>query len=141
MKAFVKNIRSSPRKLNLVAGMVRGMPAEEAITRLKFTPKKSARIIYKAVVSAVANAEHNNKLRRKDLVISRIVVQKGVLLKRGIAVSRGRWHRIKKYGSHLEVELKEIKPAVSEPKKKPAPAKVTTEKRPAKAPRLKRKSK
>ena len=61
MKAFLKNIGISPKKANLVAGMVRGKMVETALTELKFTPKKGAGILYKVIASASANATNNFK--------------------------------------------------------------------------------
>ncbi|MDD4352608.1 MAG: 50S ribosomal protein L22 [Candidatus Gracilibacteria bacterium] len=105
MKSNCKYIRISPRKANLIADLVRGKNVEEAISLLKFLPKKAADILYKIVLSAVANAENNLKLDRKTLYIKTIVVNKAPTLKRGQPVSRGRWHPIKKRNSHITVEL------------------------------------
>lgn len=61
MKAILRNIRISPEKANLVAGLVRGAMVTDALNQLMFTPKKGARILYKVIASAAANAEHNLK--------------------------------------------------------------------------------
>jgi len=108
MKASVKHIRISPKKANLVAGLVRGKSAEEALTFLKFANKKGADILYKVVASAVANAENNDAKSKDNLVLSSVVVTKGRTLRRGIPASRGRVAPIKKRSSHLFVELSEI---------------------------------
>lgn len=141
MKAVTKNIRMSPKKLGIIARLVRGMPVDEALTRLRFTPMKAAGIVYKTLASATANAENTTKAKRSNLVIASIVVQKGPVLKRGVAVSRGRWHKIQKRMSHLTVTLannvsattdkssaKQQKPAEAESdtKKKPIAQKKTT---------------
>ncbi len=105
MKAVTKYIRISPKKLALVADLVRGMQADEAIDFLAATPKKAAKIIYKTIVSAVSNAENNDNQDRTQLYVAKIVVTKGPTLKRGVSVSRGRYHRINKRTSHLSLEL------------------------------------
>ena len=97
----------SLRKLNIVAGTVRGLPLETAVAMLRFMPKKGAKVLYKVINSAAANAENTSKASRRNLIVSRIVVQKGTTLKRGIPVSRGRWHSIYKRTCHVEVQLTE----------------------------------
>lgn len=94
MKAILKNIGISPKKANLVAGMVRGEMIENALNRLKYTPKKAAKILYKVIHSAAANAENNFKQDKKKLFIKEILVTKAPTLKRGVPVSRGRVHPI-----------------------------------------------
>ena len=98
-------IKVVPKKLALVADLVRGMQADEAIDFLAATPKKAAKIIYKTIVSAVSNAENNDNQDRTQLYVAKIVVTKGPTLKRGVSVSRGRYHRINKRTSHLSLEL------------------------------------
>ncbi|OGJ42142.1 50S ribosomal protein L22 [Candidatus Peregrinibacteria bacterium RIFCSPLOWO2_02_FULL_48_14] len=109
MKALLKNTRISPKKANLVAGLVRGTMAEDALNQLKFTPKKGAKILYKVIDSAVANAENNLKQNRKNLYIKEIVVTKGPTYKRGISVSKGRVHPILKRTAQIRV-LVDLKP-------------------------------
>lgn len=128
MKAVARHIRISPKKANLVAGLVRNKNAQEALDILKFTPKKGAGIIYKVVHSAVANAENNFKQKREELMIKEIVVTKGITMKRSIPVSRGRTHPILKHTSHITVtvgltenaETKAEAEAEAEPKTKSA---------------------
>ncbi|QQR55514.1 50S ribosomal protein L22 [Candidatus Peregrinibacteria bacterium] len=105
MKALLSNIRISPEKANLVAGMVRGAMVNEALEQLKFTPKKGAKILYKVVASAAANAEHNLKQNRDHLYIKEIVVTKGPTYKRGVSVSRGRVHPILKRTAQIRVTV------------------------------------
>jgi len=105
MKAIAKYIRISPRKANLVASLVRGKKTDEALTLLKFLPKKAAQILYKILASAVANAENNLKVDPSNLYIKQILVNKAPTIKRGQPVSRGRWHPIKKRNSHITIEL------------------------------------
>ncbi len=105
MKAIARNIRISPKKANLVAGLVRKKKAQEALDILKFTPKKGAKILYKVLHSAMANAENNFKQKKDSLVIKEIVVNEGPTFKRSVPVSRGRVHPILKRNSHITVTL------------------------------------
>lgn len=116
MKAIARNIRISPKKANLVAGLVRRKNAVEALNLLKFTPKKGAKVLYKVLHSAVANAENNFKQKRDALVIKEIVVTQAPTYKRSVPVSRGRVHPILKRNSHITItvgleEGKEVKEA------------------------------
>ena len=105
MKAVIKYMRMSPSKAQPVAQLIRGKNVLEALTFLKFLPKKSAKLLYKALFSAKANAEHNLKLSAKDLYIKQVLINKAPTLKRGQPVSRGRWHIIRKRNSHFVIEL------------------------------------
>jgi large subunit ribosomal protein L22 len=105
MKATARLLRISPRKINLIAGLVRNKDATIALDILKFTPKKGANILFKAVKSAVSNAENNFKQDRNSLYIKEIVVNKGLTLKRSVPISKGRMHPILKRGSHVLVTL------------------------------------
>ena len=105
MKAYGKNIRISPKKLRVVAEVVRGEDATKALDFLKFAPKKWADILYKVLHSAVSNAVHNDKQSQENLYISALNVQKGIVYKRGQAVSRGRMHAILKRTSNITLEL------------------------------------
>ena len=105
MKAIRRYLRISSKKVNLVASLVRGMPAEDAMNFLRFTPKKSAKPLLETLKSAVANAEQNFKQKKADLYISKIVINEGATLKRARPVSRGRSHPIKKRTSHITVEV------------------------------------
>ncbi len=105
MKAVLRRIRISPKKANLVAGLVREKTVKDALAILKFTPKKGAKILYKVVHSAAFNAKNNFKQSIDDLVISSILVTKGPTYKRSIPISRGRAHPIRKRTSHITVEV------------------------------------
>ena len=108
MKSVTKYIRISPKKLNLVADLVRGMKVEDALTFLEHTPKKAAKFLHKGINSAASNAESNFKQNRDSLLVSQLIVTKGPMLKRGYPVSRGRYHHIYKRTSHLVVELTNV---------------------------------
>lgn len=105
MKAILRNIRISYKKINLVADLVRGKPVDEALNILKFMPKKASKPLREAVNSAAANAVNNFKQKRENLFVSKIIVNEGSTLKRSLPVSRGRSHPIKKYTSHITVEV------------------------------------
>lgn len=103
VKAVEKYIRISPRKARLVADIVRGKNAKQALVTLQFTPKKAAGIIYKAVKSAVANAENNFNLEADGLTISKITIDNGPTLKRFRPRARGMAAHIRKRTSHVTV--------------------------------------
>lgn len=103
MKAVLRNVRISPKKANLVAGIVRGAMVDDALSQLKFTPKKSAGILYKVIHSAAANAENNFKQNRDRLYIKEILVTKGPTMRRGVPISRGRTHPILKRSANITV--------------------------------------
>lgn len=105
MKAIARHLRISPKKANLVAGLVRNKNAVDALAILKFTPKKAAKILYKVVKSAVSNASNNFKQKESDLVIREIVVTEGATFKRSVPISRGRMHPILKRNSHITVTV------------------------------------
>lgn len=106
MKVILKNLRIAPKKLNLIAEMVRGKNVTEALSILKFTPKRAAPFIYKGLFSALKNAENLGNHKEQDLVIEKIYVGKGMTLKRFMPVSRGRAHAIRKRCSNLKIFLK-----------------------------------
>jgi large subunit ribosomal protein L22 len=105
MKAVLRNIRISPKKANLVAGMVRGAMAKDALDAMQFTPKKGAKILYKVIHSAMSNAANNFKQNIDRLYIKEVVVTKGATYKRSLPVSRGRSHPILKRTSHITVTV------------------------------------
>ena len=107
VRAVAKYIRMSPRKVRLVADLVRGMDVNEALTLLRFTPKAAAKVVAKTIASAAANAEENYGLSTDDLYIAKIMVDEGPTLKRGRAGARGRFKPILKRSSHITVVLAE----------------------------------
>ena len=103
VRALARDQRVSPRKARLVLELIRGMPAHEALTTLGFLPQPSARIVRKAVRSAMANAENNFNLNPDALVIKRAEAGDARTLKRFKARSRGRAApRLRRY-SHIEI--------------------------------------
>lgn len=103
VKAVSKYNRISARKTRLVADMVRGQKASAAFSILKFTPKKAARLVEKTLKSAVANAENNFGMDKKDLVVSTILVDEGPTLKRHQPRARGMASAIRKRTAHVTI--------------------------------------
>jgi large subunit ribosomal protein L22 len=89
-KAIGRGIRTSPRKLNLVAQTIRGKRAEAALAELSFSPRRVAHEVKKVLQSAIANAENNHDLDVDDLVVTEASVGKNMVLKRFHARARGR---------------------------------------------------
>jgi large subunit ribosomal protein L22 len=106
-KAFLRGTRISPQKARLVADLVRGKDAGEAINNLRFMPKKAARIIRKLLESAVANASQNEAIDIDTLFVKKIFVDGGSTLKRMRPRAMGRASRILKRSSHITVILAE----------------------------------
>lgn len=98
-------VRIAPRKLRIVANLVRKMPVGEAMTMLQFVTKRSAKVVLKTLKSAVAAAENKGTLTMDSVYISKITVDQGPALKRWVPRARGMASPIKKYLSHLTVEL------------------------------------
>ena len=89
-QAIVSNLRVSPRKLNLVAGLIRNLPAQQAVATLTFSKRRIAQQVKKALESAIANAENNHQLDVDRLVVSRAEVGRSVVMRRFHARGRGR---------------------------------------------------
>jgi large subunit ribosomal protein L22 len=106
-KAIVNRIRISPIKLGYVAGLIRGMKVEQALTQLAFSSKRIALDVRKAVQSAVANAENNFNMNVDDLIVSEAWVGKSIVMKRMHTRARGRGARILKPFSNLTIILRE----------------------------------
>ena len=107
-KASVKYIRVSPRKTRLVARLVRGLKAQDAISLLQFTPNKPAIIIKKVIESAVANATDKKVKNAEEMVVSDVIVDGATMLKRFMPRAMGRASRIRKRTSHITVILKSM---------------------------------
>ena len=105
--AVTRNIRVSPRKLNLVAQQIRGKKVERALNVLTFSQKRIAGVVKKALQSAIANAENNHDLDVDDLVVSEASVGKNLVMKRFHARARGRAGAIEKPFSNLTIIVRE----------------------------------
>lgn len=106
-QAILSNLRVSPRKLNLVAGMIRNLPASEAVATLTFSKRRIAHQVRKTLESAIANAENNHQLDVDMLVVSRAEVGRAIVMKRFHARGRGKSSRIEKWFSHLKIVVSE----------------------------------
>jgi large subunit ribosomal protein L22 len=104
-KATLKYCRMAPRKLRVVADMIRGRPVEEAVNLLTFTRKAAAPVLRKLLLSAVANAENEGELNTDELVVATISVDQGPTLKRWKPRAQGRAFRIDKKTSHVSIAL------------------------------------
>lgn len=104
MKAFLKNYRQSPRKVRLIADLVRGKSLPKALETLKFVNKRAAGPFAKLIESAAANAKSQG-VDVKTLFVKSVAVDKGTVLKRFMPRARGSAARINKRNSHLTVEL------------------------------------
>ena len=105
VQAISRNIRISPRKVRIVANLIRGKKAGEAISILQNTPKAASKIIEKCLRSAMANAENNNNMNIDNLYISTIFVDAGPIMKRVHPRSRGQAFGIMKRTSTLTVKV------------------------------------
>jgi large subunit ribosomal protein L22 len=106
-QALMSNIRISPRKLNLVAGLIRNQPAAQAVATLTFSKRRIAQQVKKVLESAIANAENNHQLDVDRLVVSRAEVGKSVVMRRFHARGRGKSARIEKWFSHIKIVVAE----------------------------------
>ena len=107
VKAITRYVRISPRKARLVTELIKGKQVEEALTILRFVPKKAARLVDKTLRSALANAEQNPNIDVDTLYIKRIFVDGGPTMKRWRARAMGRATKIIKRTSHITVILDE----------------------------------
>jgi large subunit ribosomal protein L22 len=108
-KAQARFVRVAPRKARLVMDLIRGKEVDNALSILRFSPQKGARILEKVLNSAVANARHNHNMNRGELIVSQGYVDEGPVLKRHQPRARGMASRIRKRTSHITLILKERK--------------------------------
>ncbi len=105
VKAIHRGARISAQKTRLVADQIRGLPVDKALNVMTFSPKKAAGIVKKVVLSAIANAEHNEGADIDELKIKSIYVDKAASLKRFTARAKGRGNRIEKQSCHITVTV------------------------------------
>ncbi|CAI3923228.1 Ribosomal protein L22 (RplV) (PDB:1VS6) [Commensalibacter communis] len=106
-QAVGRNIRTSPRKLNLVAGLIRNEPVSQALAKLTFSKRRIAQQVKTILESAIANAENNHQLDVDRLVVSRAEVGKAMVMRRFHARGRGRSAQIEKFFSHIKIVVAE----------------------------------
>jgi large subunit ribosomal protein L22 len=116
-QCVVSNLRVSPRKLNLVAGLIRNRRASEAVATLTFSKRRIAHAVKKALESAIANAENNHQLDVDQLVVTRAEVGRSVVMRRFHARGRGRAARVEKWFSHLKIVVAEREDAPEDEKR------------------------
>lgn len=115
MKAFLKNYRQSPRKVRLVAELIKGKRVAEAFVHLNSMPKRAAGPIENLLASAVANAK-NSGVDVESLWVENVTVNKGIVMKRSMPRARGSASRINKRTSHIMITLKDSSVDKSEKK-------------------------
>jgi large subunit ribosomal protein L22 len=122
VKAIAKGVKISPRKVAVVAALVRGRSVEDAMVILSHTPRHSAVAVKKVIESAKANAEHNHNYKPATLTISEITVTPGPRMKRFRPAARGSANKFQRKSSHIRVvvegEQREAKKPVTETKQK-----------------------
>lgn len=120
VRALIKGIDQAPRKVSLVAALVRGRTVADAVVILDHTPKRSALAVKKAIQSAAANAANNHGLDAKSLTISTLSVTAGPRLSRFKPASRGRALPFQKKTTHILVEVAGIEKVKKKPVEKKA---------------------
>ena len=104
----LRMLKTSPQKLNLVAGLIRGKKVDRALNDLSFSKKRIAADVKKCLQSAIANAENNHNLAVDGLIVSEAYVGKNLTLKRGRPRARGRFGRIIKPFSELTIKVRQL---------------------------------
>lgn len=107
-QAIARMLRTSPQKLNLVAGLIRGKKVEKALADLTFSKRRIAGDVKKCLQSAIANAENNHGLDVDSLVVAHAFVGKNLVMKRGRPRARGRFGKIMKPFSQLTITVRQI---------------------------------
>ncbi len=110
--AKIRMLRTSPQKLNLVAGLIRGKKVEKAMADLTFSKKRIAQDVRKCLQSAIANAENNHNLDVDELVVAEAYVGKNLVMKRGRPRARGRFGRIIKPFSEITIKVRQVEEQV-----------------------------
>lgn len=105
--ATLKYARISSRKVKIVADLIRGKDADEALAIVKFTPKASSEVIEKLLKSAIANAENNHGMKHEKLYVAEFYANQGPTLRRIRPAAKGSAVRIRKRTSHITIVLKE----------------------------------
>ena len=105
MKSYLKNYRQSPRKVRLVADLIRGKDAKRALAELSFLAKGAAPTMHKLLSTAIANAENNFKVSAEGLIVKEISVDQGPTLRRFRPRARGSASRINKRTSNVSITL------------------------------------
>jgi large subunit ribosomal protein L22 len=121
-RAVARHVRVSPMKARRVVDLVRGLPAKEALTVLKFAPQAASEQVYKVLASAVANAENNERLDPDSLLVRAAYVDEGPTMKRFRPRAQGRAYRIRKRTCHITIEVESVVAATGARRGPAAPA-------------------
>jgi large subunit ribosomal protein L22 len=113
-QATARHVHIGPRKARRVIDMIRGLPAEQALATLRLGPQAATEPVAKTLASAIANAEHNNQLDPRTLVVAAAYVDGGPTMKRFRPRAQGRAYRIRKRTSHITVVV-ESRPGEAAP--------------------------
>ncbi|HET9148546.1 MAG TPA: 50S ribosomal protein L22 [Acetobacteraceae bacterium] len=116
-EAVARNLRVSPRKLNVVAASIRNLPAGRAVASLTFSKRRIAGQVKKTLESAIANAENNHQLDVDRLVVTTAEVGRAIVMRRFHARGRGKAARVEKWFSHLRIVVAEREETAEEPRK------------------------
>ena len=106
-KAYLRNARISPRKVQIVLDLIRNKPVDVALATLDLTPKAASPLLEKLLKSAIANAENNFSMDPEKLVITQVFATPGPILKRMMPRAQGRAYRINKRTSHVTLAVAE----------------------------------
>ena len=106
--AKLRMLKTSPQKLNLLAGLIRGKKVDRALNELTFSKKRIAADVKKCLQSAIANAENNHNLDVDELIVSEAYVGKNLTMKRGRPRARGRFGRIIKPFSEITIKVRQL---------------------------------
>jgi large subunit ribosomal protein L22 len=120
-RAVARHVRISPTKARRVINLVRGLPAQEALTVLQFAPQAASVPVYKVLASAIANAENNERLDPDSLLVSEAYVDEGPTLKRFRPRAQGRAYRIRKRTCHITIAVESV-PASGGGRRRPGAA-------------------
>lgn len=107
-RAKLRMLKTSPQKLNLVAGLIRGKKVDKALTDLTFSKKRIAQDVKKCLQSAIANAENNHNLDVDELIVAEAYVGKNMTLKRGRPRARGRFGKIMKPFAEVTIVVRQV---------------------------------
>jgi large subunit ribosomal protein L22 len=107
-RAKLRMLKTSPQKLNLVAGLIRGKKVDKALTDLTFSKKRVAQDVKKCLQSAIANAENNHNLDVDELIVAEAYVGKNLTMKRGRPRARGRFGKILKPFAEVTIVVRQV---------------------------------
>ncbi|MBD3665990.1 50S ribosomal protein L22 [Sulfitobacter aestuariivivens] len=107
-RAKLRMLKTSPQKLNLVAGLIRGKKVDKALTDLTFSKKRIAQDVKKCLQSAIANAENNHNLDVDELIVAEAYVGKNLTMKRGRPRARGRFGKIMKPFAEVTIVVRQV---------------------------------